>query len=102
MSEPLVKNAADEAEVKEAGQKSKLAKDTEKNQLRALLRQKEFRRFIYPYVKRCDKISADPSGSWTYFNEGERNVCQKIKASLIEADDESVLLMMKEGKDNFK
>lgn len=102
MSDPIVNNGADEAQLGEAAKKISVAKNSEKNAIKALLSLKEFRRFIYPYVIRCDQISADNSGSWTYFREGERNICQKIKSLLVEADDEGVLKMMKEGKVDFK
>lgn len=102
MDELKQENAADEKQVGEAKQKAAHSKMSEKNCLKSLLQLKEFRRFIYQFVSRCDQISADNSGSWTYFREGERNICQKIKSALIDADDEAVLLMMKEGKVEFK
>lgn len=102
MKDSIVDNAADEKQLEEGKEKVVHAKNRDRNSLKALLSLKDFRRFIYPYIERCDRISADPSGSWTYFKEGERNICQKIKSALIEADDEGVLLMMKEGKVDFK
>lgn len=99
MNQPLVKNAADEEQVKDAKVKEKLKKNQAVLDLRYLGTLPEFRRFIYPYLCICDRMSVNPSGSMTYFNEGERNVAQKMKADVIEADPNHYIKIMKEGKE---
>ena len=97
--EPIIKNAANEEQQEGAKLKVRINTDKERNRILALMKMREFRDFIRPFIERCDLSSADNSGSWTYFREGERNICQKIKSQLIEADAESVLLMFKEGRE---
>lgn len=103
MQEPIVNNAADEKQVGEAGKKIAVSKNSEKNELIALLSLKSFRKFMYQYVSRCDGHQcAKDSGSWTYHALGELNVFRKLKSQLVEADPEAVHLMMKEGSVDFK
>lgn len=97
--EPIVKNAADEGQLSEAKDKVKINRTMELNALRSAMQSKAFRKWMYQTVNLCDRISADASGSWTYFREGERNVALKMKSDIIEADPQSYLLMMKEQKE---
>lgn len=94
-----MKNAADEAEVKDAKIKEKVTRSQELQDLRYLGTLPEFRRFIGKHLMICDRISADPSGSMTYFKEGERNICLKIKADIVDADPNHYILIMKEAKE---
>ncbi len=101
--EPIINNAADERELGEAKQKIGLAKNSEKNEIKALLTLKAFRKFMYQFVSRCDSLGGfKASGSEQYYESGQLNVCRKIKAQLVESDPEAVLLMMKEGTVDFK
>jgi len=97
MKKPLIQNAADESQVKEAKETIRISRMAELNALRAAMSVEAFRKWIYPRVNVCDRISVDPSGSMTYFKEGERNVALKIKADLLEADPQAYLLMMQEN-----
>lgn len=92
-------NAASESAVKESATKAKRSKDQELEDLRLLLKTPHFRRFIWRYIAICDRISAHQSGSWTYFNEGERNIANQIKAEVVAAAPEALLQMMQENKE---
>ncbi len=93
-----VKNAADPTQVKKAGDKDKRGRERELNDVRLVLSSPQGRRFLFRYLETCDRISAEHSGSWTYFKEGERNIALKIKADIVEADPEALLTMMLENK----
>jgi hypothetical protein len=97
MKKPLIQNAADEGQQKEAKESLQISRKSEMNALRASMSVEAFRRWMYQRVNICDRISVDASGSMTYFKEGERNMALKIKADLVDADPEAYLLMMKEN-----
>lgn len=96
MNQPIVKNAADEKQLEEADKKVKVGKEAQKAALKEAMEIPAFRRWAIKFVNLCDRISVDPSGSMTYFKEGERNQALIFKADLIEADPNAYLLMMKE------
>lgn len=62
------------------------------------------RRFVWSYlqVNRVLKISADASGSMTYFKEGIRNSANKMFAQILKAAPEAYIQMMKEAKGEIK
>jgi hypothetical protein len=95
---PLVKNAADEEQVREAKGKAKLGRDRELDDVREILSSPAGRRFYWRYLEECKlyKQCADHSGSWTYFNEGQRNIGLKLLSDLNEACPEAYLVMLKE------
>lgn len=100
MSEPIVKNAADEKQVKEANRKILSARRSELNEVRALLATAEGRKFLWRLLERCGvyKSSYDQSGSRVYFNEGRREVGLWVLAEIIEAEPEAYVSLMKEAK----
>ena len=97
---PLVKNATDEGQIKNAQIKEKLASEKKLNDLRFLLSTEQGRRFIWDLLSNCGiyKESADASGSWTYYKEGRRSIGLSVLAQVVEADPDSYLKMMKESK----
>lgn len=92
-----VKNAADIEQVKEADGKAKRSRKDELDDVRHVLSSPQGRRFFWRYLAILDRISAHQSGSWTYFNEGERNIVLKMKAELIAA---SPILFMQMEQEN--
>lgn len=84
-------NVADETQVKEAGRKEKYKRTRELDDLRTVLSTPQGRRFIWKMLSSCDVISARQEAVWTYFYEGERNVANRLKADVIEADRKSVV-----------
>lgn len=97
---PLVKNASDEGQIRNAQQKEKLVFERKLNDLKFILSTEQGRRFIWDLLSRCGifKESADASGSWTYYKEGRRSVGLSILTEVVEADPDSYLKMMKDSK----
>lgn len=95
---PAVENAANESQVKSADNRNKSEREQHLNDVRFILSNPQGRRFLWKQLAVCDRISAQASGSLTYFAEGERNAALKIKADIVEASPEAFLQMMKENK----
>lgn len=97
----IVKNAADEDQVKEAGIRVKRGRTQELQDVAYLLSDKRGRRFFWRYLSTCGvfKSSADNSGSWTYFNEGRRDVGLRLLSDMDEAAPDAYALMLKESKE---
>jgi len=102
MSKPLVTNAANESQVKEAGSKIKDLRMQELNDMRAILSMPQGRRFVWRYLTHCKVFQStfNHSGSITSFNEGMRNVGLMMLSDVNDASPESYLTMMKESKEN--
>ncbi len=94
----------EEEELEQDKRDSEKAKkrEAELEDIRTVLKMPHGRRFIWRYLSLCDRISAMDSGSWTYFKEGERNICLKIKADVVQADPDSFLKMMNEAKGDLQ
>jgi hypothetical protein len=90
-------NAADEAQVKEAGRKGKELEDQNIADMKWVLSSQQGIRVIARYLEFCGvhKISADASGSWTYFNEGKRNIGLKMLADIEKSKPEAYLEIRK-------
>ncbi len=95
----LVKNVADKKQVKQGEQKERFTERVQNEELRELLKLKGFRNFAWRYLSACGvfKLSKDPSGSETYFNEGKRSVGLKLMSEITMASPEAYLQMMKDG-----
>jgi hypothetical protein len=93
-------NAADETQVRERGNKEKLRRAQELDDVREILRTKGGRRFYWRYLTDCGLFKTSMTGnSQTYFLEGQRNVGLKLLADMNQAAPEAYLLMQQE-KDN--
>lgn len=99
----VVKNAADEQQVKEASLKVRRGRQQELLDLMFILSDKRGRRFFWRYLTKCGvfRTSADNSGSWTYFNEGRRDIGLQMLADVDEASPESYALMLRESKEEL-
>lgn len=96
MSQPIVKNAADENQVAEAKAKEKSGSQRDRNDIHELVAIPAFNRFMARHVVDIvDRISAHASGSWTYFQEGERNICLKLKAEISSVSPEGWMEIIK-------
>lgn len=96
---PVVKNAADKNQVKEAEGKVKRTRERELNDVRMVLSTLQGRRFVWRYLSECGVFRTSFTGnSQTFFNEGERNIGLKILADVNEAAPEAYLTMMNESK----
>ena len=96
--EDQVRNAADEKQVKKASEKDKRKSERESADFKWVLSTRQGRRVVLKYLEECGvfKLSAEHSGSWTYFNEGKRNIGLKLMADITASDPEAYLLMLKE------
>lgn len=97
---PLVTNAADEKQLKEADYQVRTREIDETAELIELLRVPAFRRYTWRYMAACNVFSAgfEQSGSRMAFNEGARNIGTKMLSEIMDADPESFILMMQESK----
>lgn len=88
-------------QVRERREKEKFQRETELKDLQNLLSQPAGRRFIWRTLEFCGvyRQSATQSGSWTYFNEGQRSVGNMVLADIMEANADAYILMMKENKE---
>lgn len=98
----LVKNAADPEQIKEATKSGKKKRARELNDIYNMLLTVYGRRLLYRLVNEICHYDADdaaPSGSWTYYNLGERNVGRQLKSDCIEA---SLELWQKAEQENWE
>jgi len=95
---------SDELQVKSRQEKNKSVRDRDLDDLALVLSQKEGRRTVWRLLEFCGvyKQSAVQSGSFTYFNEGQRAVGLFLIADIMEAMPDAYLLMMKENKESKK
>jgi len=88
MSGANVKNAADKEQVKKGGKLEKEQRNRELLDIRNVMQTESGRRLLFRILHNfchIDLRSADPrSGSWTYFNEGARDVGMAIKNDMLE------------------
>ena len=98
MSEPLVKNAADDAENKEAKKREKLNEDQQSNDLRFLLSHLQGRRFFWRLMDRfgLHKHCYHQSGSMQSLLIGQQQDAHYILKQIKSADPNSYLAMFKE------
>lgn len=97
MEEPLVKNAADERQLKEADKHLKHRRLIEIEDLKFILKTEQGRRLLYRYLCECGVYRTSFTGnSTTFYNEGMRNIGLKLLADIEEAMPEAYLLMIKE------
>jgi len=103
MEKVLVKNAADEEQVKKASVKVELRREREMNDLASVLDTKHGRRFIWRFLGECGVFKSSFTGnSQTFFNEGQRNVGLKLLSEIDEAAPEAYMIMRKEAKEEFE
>lgn len=100
MAEPIVKNAADEDQVKKADIRIKRGRDQELDDVHFILSTPQGRRFFWRLLSMCHMYETSFTGNnlTTCFNEGERNVGLKIQGDIIEAKPDALLQMMTENK----
>ena len=97
---PYVTNAANETQVKEAGQKETRVRNTHYEDVKWVLSSQAGRRVLHKYLMDAGILvtSFNNSGSITAFNEGQRNMGLKLLADIEEADPEMYTLMRQEYK----
>lgn len=96
---PLVKNAADENQVREAEKKEKLEQDLAVSDLKFLLATAQFRRFVWRYLGFCRVFHQVFTGnSETFFNDGKRVVGLKLLDEVTTVSPDAYMQMLKENK----
>lgn len=101
MSEkPLVDNAADPKQVKTAKTRSRFERESELNDLRWVLSDPRGRRFVWRLMSFCKVFESiwHPSAV-IHYNSGQQDVGHMIMADVVEANDESLITMMRESKE---
>ena len=95
----LVGNAADKEQVGKAGHKLKLRQQQDLSDMRAVLATREGRRVLWRLLETCKVFGSvwHPS-ALIHFNAGQQDVGHLILAKITEANDEALLLMMREAK----
>ena len=98
-NKPLVKNAADETQVKNAEIKVKLNEDQKHNDLKWILATEQGRRFVWRLLETTGIFKSSFTGSSeTYFLEGQRNVGLKLLADVMECEPQAYLKMYIDSK----
>jgi len=98
MRDPVVKNAIDEGQIKNARIKEKLGRETELNDLKFILNTDQGKRFIWRYLGICGVYTSSFTGnSETFFKEGKRVIGTTLLKEVIEADPDSYLKMIKQN-----
>jgi hypothetical protein len=92
-------NAANPAKVKEAGDREKLLKKQETEDLKAVLSSVAGRRFLHRQLSVCGIYRTSMTGTvYTYYNEGARQVGLNLMAEIEEADIEAYALLVRENR----
>lgn len=79
--------------------KAKSARDQEVLDLQNILKQPWGRRFVWRYLEFCKIFTTSMTGNnWTFYNEGQRNVGNRMLADVMEADPDAFTQMSKENK----
>lgn len=93
-------DAGDESAVKVRRGRARLVDDQALEDLRALLREKQGRRFLWGLLARCDIYHQSFSGdvNWSLFNEGKRSVGLRLLKDIIAAAPGDYALMVKENQ----
>ncbi len=96
---PLVTNAANESQVKQAEVKQKLGIDQDLEDFKWVLSTPQGRRVVHRYIAYCGVFKQSFTGnSETFFNEGKRVVGLKLLDDLNASDPNAYLKMMSETK----
>lgn len=97
---PLVQNAGDPKQVNAAGLKVKFNREQELNDLRWVLSDPRGRRVIWGLMTFC-KVFASvwEASARIHYMSGQQDVGHKIMADVVEANDDSLIQMMRESKE---
>jgi hypothetical protein len=95
----LVKNAADETQVKDAANKEKRGRERDLEDLAFLLSDKRGRRAMWRILSYCGTFKSiwEPSAK-IHYNAGQQDVGHYMLNDLMDASEENYILMAKEAK----
>lgn len=95
----LVKNAADELQVKEARALEKVSQEIGLKGVSAMMGSKDARGYIFELIEFCGVFKTSFSiDNRIYFNEGQRNVGLKLIADIQQSCPDLYVKMMNEAK----
>lgn len=94
----LVRNAADEEQVREARKKEKRRSERDEQDILHVIAERPGRRLLWRFISDCGVFQSNPVGN--LFQEGRRDVGLKILAELMAAAPETYIQMMKEARDD--
>lgn len=99
----LVKNAADESQVRNAENKILNGRDQEMRDLADVLSTASGRRFVWRVLIHCKSFeSIWEQSARIHYNAGIQDVGHFLMTEIVEADEDSLMLMMKENKKREK
>lgn len=101
MQEPMVSNASDKKQVKEARKKEARGRDREIEDMRSVLRSREGRRVIWRLLEQCSVFGSvnHSSGSQVYYNVGKQDIGHYLMKEIVETDENKLIEMMRENKE---
>ena len=102
MNKPLVTNAADEVEIKEAGLKANFRKEKDADDLKYILQSFQGRRLLWRILGHCHTHGSvfNTNALVQSYNSGKQDVGHFVMGEIIKADEDAYLKMMKESKEN--
>lgn len=99
MDDVLVRNAADPDQVSRATEKEKLGRDLELDDLCKVLATESGRRFLWRMLKRARVFETVwEQSARIHYNSGQQDFGHFIMSEIIDANEESYFLMMREAQ----
>lgn len=93
-TKPLVKNAADESQVRQAEVKMKLLDEKNFNDLKFILDSDQGRRFMWRVLSECGVFQTSfRTSSEIYYLEGRRSIGLKLLAEIMDCDPQAYIKM---------
>lgn len=93
-NKPLVKNAADESQVRQAEVKMKLLDEKNFNDLKFILDSDQGRRFMWRVLSECGVFQTSfRTSSEIYYLEGRRSIGLKLLAEIMDCDPQAYIKM---------
>lgn len=101
MTEPRVKNASRAKEVRASSKREKEQFDLQTEDLRSVLSTRPGRRFVWRMIAACGVFNSvnHASGSQVYYLAGKQDIGHLLMGEIIKADENRLLQMMTESKD---
>jgi len=92
-------NTSEESHVKTRNRRERRARERELSDVKAVMSTVEGRRFVWSILAKSGISKTSFTGnSWTYFNEGMRNLGLIVQSDVLEACPEAYLVAMQEAK----
>lgn len=95
---PLVTNASDYEQIKNAKKKEKITRENELDDIRVVLSSPEGKRFLWRILAKCKTFeSIFEQSAKIHYNAGQQDVGHFLMSEIIEADEEILFRMMNEN-----